>query len=341
MNKHTRLLFAALLLLALALTVSKIPLASSQGLQLVSSWVDGDLPDQDPASPLWRQAPAIEVPLSAQNIAKPFLLESKVRSVTARSLHNQDQVAVLVEWEDPTEDASSVAVQDFRDAVALQFPQVEAQPYFCMGQAGGNVNIWHWKADWQADLLARREMEDRYPDMYVDDYPFTQPVAGSLARVADYQDQNYLPALKAGNPFAAPTLHTPVEDLNAGGFGTLTSQPGEEQNVQGFGKWQDGRWRVIFSRSLASPEADDISFTSGKTYSIAFAVWDGANQERNGMKSTSQWVNLHLRRAPEAPAAEAAAPAGWATPRNIAILLIGVIAVLFLIGAVIYARLPE
>jgi hypothetical protein len=52
-------------------------------------------------------------------------------------------------------------------------------------------------------------------------------------------------------------------------------------------------------------------------------------------------VNLHLRRAPEAPAAEAAAPAGWATPRNIAILLIGVIAVLFLIGAVIYARLPE
>ena len=29
-----------------------------------------------------------------------------------------------------------VGVQDFRDAVAVQFPLAEGQPFFCMGQRG-------------------------------------------------------------------------------------------------------------------------------------------------------------------------------------------------------------
>jgi len=44
-----------------------------------------------------------------------------------------------------------------------------------------------------------------------------------------------------------------------------------------------------------------------KVYSVAFAAWDGANQERNGSKSTSQWVSFQLAGA--SPAPSAAAPA--------------------------------
>jgi DMSO reductase family type II enzyme heme b subunit len=73
-------------------------------------------------------------------------------------------------------------VQDFRDAAALQFPLTQGQPYFCMGQQGGNVNIWHWKADWQADILALQEMEwSATPDMYVDGYPFAPAEEGQIA----------------------------------------------------------------------------------------------------------------------------------------------------------------
>jgi hypothetical protein len=336
-------IFVGLLLVAVLMTFYKIPLASSQGLQIVSNWVDGELPVEDPASPLWQNTTAVEVPLSAQNVAKPFLLDSKIKSVTARSLHNGSQLAVLVEWADATQDDSTVQVDQFRDAVALQFPQVELQPFFCMGQQGGNVNLWHWKADWQADLTARQEMEDEYPNMYVDYYPYAEAVEGEMASVADYKDINYLPAMKAGNLLAVPTILSPVEDLNAGGFGSLTSQPIEGQNVQGYGSWKDGKWQVIFSRDMESAEPDDVSFQSSKVYSLAFAVWDGDNEERNGEKSTSQWLNFQVSSAPRTVVekTEAAAEVGFLTTANITYLLLGVTAVLFMIGALIYWKLPE
>lgn len=126
--------------------------------------------------------------------------------------------------------------------------------------------------------------------MQVDQYPFAE---GAFPVPADYTDPNYVPALAAGNLFAA--LRTsPVEDIIAGGFGTLTAQPAEGQNVQGYGRWAAGKWRVIFSRDLSSHEADDVTFAPGKVRSIAFAALDGANGERNGQESTSEWVSLQL-----------------------------------------------
>lgn len=344
MIKRKHILYLAIIIGAVTLTLLKIPIASSQGVSLVSSWVNEDLPVEDPASNLWQQATALDVPLSAQNVSKPFLLNSKIKSVTARALQNSTQIAFLVEWADPTQDDSGVAVQDFRDAAALQYPLSATQPFFCMGQVGSDVNLWHWKADWQAEITARKEMEQEYPNMYVDYYPYAQAAEGKLASVAEYTDLNYLPAQAVGNLLAAAALSTPVEDLVAGGFGTLTSQPKDGQNVQGFGQWKDGVWQVIFSRSLTSTEQDDISFVPGKTYSIAFAVWDGANQERNGQKSTSQWVSLQLSSPPRENAAsstEAAKPAGLFTARNFAFLLIGAIVVFMLLITLVYFRLPE
>ncbi len=343
MIKRKHFLFVLILSCAFILTFYKIPLATSQGISVYAGWIDGNLPIQDPNSELWQQATAVEVPLSAQNVAKPFLLDTKIKSVSVRSLQNSSQIAFLIEWSDSTQDNSSVAIQEFRDAVALQFPLVQGQPFFCMGQQGGNVNIWHWKADWQADIIARKEMENQYPNMYVDYYPFTQAEVGKLASIKEYSDTSYLPAQKTGNLLASPAYTTPVEDLIAGGFGSLTSQPIDGQNVQGFGEWNDGKWQVIFSRELESPEQDDISFSPGKVYSVAFAVWDGANMERNGQKSTSQWVSLQLSNLPRKqaiPAAETGAQ-GFLISRYSSLLIFGTIALLIIIGAFIYFRLPE
>lgn len=344
MIKRKHLLFIGIVGCALILTFYKIPLATSQGTSLNAAWVDGDLPIEDPTAELWQQAPAIEVPLSAQNVAKPFLLASKIKSVRARALQNSSQIAFLVEWSDSTQDNSTVAVQEFRDAVALQFPLAQGQPFFCMGQQGGNVNIWHWKADWQADIIARKEMEAQYPNMYVDYYPFAQAKEGELASIKEYVDTSYLPAQETGNLLAAPAYTTPVEDLIAGGLGSLTTQAIAGQNVQGFGEWSEGKWQVIFSRSLESSEQDDVSFTPGKVYSVAFAVWDGANMERNGQKSTSQWINLQLGNAPRkqvSTSTETRATQSFLTSRYSSLLIFGTIALLIIIGGFIYFRLPE
>ncbi|MFQ5613060.1 MAG: ethylbenzene dehydrogenase-related protein [Anaerolineae bacterium] len=308
MMNRSRLLIPLVVIAAAVLTFYKMPVASSQGLTLVSAKVADDLPLTDPDSALWQEATAVEVPLSAQIIARPILPETNIKAVTVRALHNDDRLAFLVEWADETQNDSTVRVQDFRDAVALQFPLAEGPPFFCMGQEGGNVNIWHWKADWQADIIARQDVDTAYPNMYVDEYTFAEPVSSISVGPADYTDPNYVPAFAVGNLFAAATYNSPVEDLVAGGFGSLTSQPLEAQNVQGYGVWADGQWRVIFSRSLASSEADDANFSPDQVYSIAFAAWDGANEERNGQKSTSQWVSLQFEGGEEVAAESPVTP---------------------------------
>lgn len=306
-----RLLAGFILLLTIALTWLRIPVASSQGLTLVAAQVAAELPLTNPDADLWQQAPAIEVPLSAQNITRPILPETRVKAITARALYNDQQLAFLVEWADETENDQALRVEDFRDSVALQFPLAEGQPYFCMGQQGGNVSIWHWKADWQAAITAGQSLAAAHPNMYVDQYPFTEPADDVL--LAEYVDAAYLPAQAVGNLFASAGRASPVENLAAGGFGSLTARPPEAQDVQGHGVYADGRWRVIFSRDLAAAAADDISFTTDQVYSVALAAWDGANDERNGAKSTSQWVSFQF-----GPAVAAAVPAAAGAPATAA-----------------------
>lgn len=344
MRKHRWFVIILTFAIAGAVTLLKVPLASSQGTTLIAAQVEGDLPLEDLDSPLWQATTAMDVPLSAQTIAKPIAFETRVKSVTARALHNGTQVVFLVEWADDTQNDQTVRIQDFRDAVALEFPLVAGQPFICMGMQGGNVDIWHWKADWQADNIAWQDMEKAYPDMNVDQYPFASgdAFAGEMPAPGDYQDINYVPALASDNLYAMPHL-SPVEDIIAGGFGTLTAEAEAGQNVQGYGAWADGKWRVIFSRDLVSPDAEDASFNPGTVYSIAFAAWDGANGERNGEKSTSQWISFQLEQQGKAvAAAQGEQQAEASLPiQAITWIILGASLLLVFIGAVIYLRLPE
>ncbi len=342
-NWRSSLWLISALVLAGLLTFYQVPLVSSQGVSIQAARLEGDLPLKDVSSADWQNATAVEVPLSAQQVTKPFLLNASVRTITVRALHNDVSLAILVTWEDATENAQMVRVQDFRDAVALQFPLAAGPPFYCMGQAGANVNIWHWKADWQADLIARADVDTVYTNMYVDAYTFADAEKGKAASIADYTESQYLPAMATGNLFASAELHTPVEDLIAGGFGSLTAQSLEEQNVQGYGVWENGRWQVIFSRALQSSDEGDVNFTPGTEYAISFAVWDGANQERNGQKSTSQWVTFLLEGKPAA-AKPAAEPAQVGQPEGLPLyfwVIVAGMAVLFVLGIFIYFKLPD
>ena len=333
MITRQRLILIAILALSTALTILKVPLASSQGITLIAPEISGDLPLTDPDSTLWQQATALDIPLSAQSVTAPRLLNTNIKAITVRALHNGQQLAMLVEWTDPTRNDSLIRPQDFRDAVAVQFPVSNAQPFYCMGQTGGNVNIWQWKADWQADLTARQDEETAYPNMSVDYYPFA---TGSHPAPADYTDRNYVPALAAGNLFASQ-YQSPVENLSAGGFGTLTSLPVNLQDVQGHGVWVNGRWRVIFSRNLVTTDAvDEVIFRPGLTYGLAFAAWDGANNERNGQKSTSQWLALQLSHAPAAPtpAAQPVDMSQW----YLLLTTMGLISLVIIVGGIWYLR---
>jgi len=157
--------------------------------------------------------------------------------------------------------------EDFRDAAAVQFPLQPGEPSYIMGEQKGPVNIWHWKADWEADLARFRDIQDTYPNMAWDVYPFLRGVSGDdrghVQVATASHDPTYLAGWGAGNLFSTPSRSTPVENLNATGLGTLTSQPPEHQTVKGHGSWADGRWRVVMVRSHQTPNERDAQFTAG------------------------------------------------------------------------------
>lgn len=312
MNRRFLAVFTLVVALAGALTFFGIPVASSQGITLVAAQATGSLPADNPDSPLWQNATALDVPLSAQTVTRPILPETNVKTITARALYDDKQIAIMVAWADKTKNDQVIRPEDFRDATAVEFPLGDPLPFVCMGQVNGNVNIWQWKADWQTDMTAWQDMQTRFPNMDVNYYPFA---TGAEPNPKDYTDPNYVPALAAGNLFAAPHVSS-VENLVAGGFGTLTSQPPSNQDVHGYGVWANDQWRVIFTRDLTSAQPDDVQLAPSKVYSMAFAAWDGANGERNGQKSVSQWVSLQLGGAAPAPAGtpQPSAPAGTPEP---------------------------
>jgi hypothetical protein len=267
------------LTVAAALTVSDMRLASSQTVTLVAKMSEAEVPADDPFDTVWSRANPVEVPLSAQSIVPPKA--GGDRTITARALHDEQRLYVLMEWADESEDALVSSQTEFTDAAAVQFPVTpgETVPAFCMGDPNAPVNIWQWKAAWQTDIdEGFVDVEDTYLNAHVDYYPFED-------------EEEFYPARAVGNVFAQTDRETPVDNLLAGSFGTLTQV--SDQIVNGAGVWRDGHWRVLFARDL-TVDGNYSQFGEGDSTSVAFAAWDGDSDERDGMKSVSQFLTLEV-----------------------------------------------
>ena len=118
--------------------------------------VDGALP-ASPDDPLWQDATPSTFLLVPQIIAKERFFTPSNDTITVRALYSDEQIALLLEWDDRTQsipgDEKAAEISDpglSEDAVAVQLP-VELpdgmeKPYFGMGDATHLVNVWHWKA---------------------------------------------------------------------------------------------------------------------------------------------------------------------------------------------------
>jgi len=104
--------------------------------------VKGALPTDDPAAAVWSSAPPATFPMSPQVHWPTRNLEATVKDMVVRGLHDGTNVAILLEYADPTEDPD--------DAAAIQFMVGDKKAHFAHGQPmaqveGGPVNIWYWK----------------------------------------------------------------------------------------------------------------------------------------------------------------------------------------------------
>jgi mono/diheme cytochrome c family protein len=230
----------------------------------------------DPTDTVWEQWDTARIPVN------PLWPEpNTIFAVAVRAVHDGKRVAILLQWRDPIANGAPVRVEDFQDAVALQFSMNETTPFLGMGDPNNPVNIWMWKAGWQQEVDGPRpDVDTVHPSLHVDKYFETR----ALYRTAE----------AAGNLQATPALKSPVEDANARGFGSFKSQPASSQNVGGKGVWRDEFWNVLVTRELKSRDANDVTFAVNKPVPVAFALWDGQQRDRNGRKEISNWYHLVL-----------------------------------------------
>jgi hypothetical protein len=271
-----RMLVVAGLALAVGLMtqIFGLDLAYSQTLS-VTVWSSEEDPGVDPDWAGWAAVPGAPVPLTAQQIATP-LGGGSTPSMTVQTVHVDGDLVLRISWRDSTLDTSTASTELFTDGVAVQFPADprSSVPAICMGQADGAVNIWHWRADSQVGVPSMPEIGDGYVDRYAD------------------ISETYYPAAASGNPFANGEA---VQSLLAGSFGTLT--PMDEQTVIGEGRYIDNEWAVVLRRSFAAPTTEHPQFEVGQDIDVAFAIWNGSADERDGIKSVSQFVRFSISEA--------------------------------------------
>lgn len=252
----------------------------------------------DPQDARWQNADSLDVPLAPQAVVKPRVFEAGIKMLTARALYDAEWIAIHLTWRDANRDARIGGTDAFRDAVAIEFPADPAAgiPYFAMGEPDKPVVIYQWKADWQ---FANEGDEDGlYPQMVADWYPFSGRAPGEIATAADYDqrgDRAYMTSWHAGNSLGDRNLQgrTPIEKLQAEGFGTLTALPTDRQDGRGKASWKDGVWSLV----LMLPRAQDrFAFAPGMTIPVAFAAWDGGKRERGGEKAVSTWYFMSLEK---------------------------------------------
>jgi hypothetical protein len=262
-----------------AVTVSGVVAAT----HLVAHRHDGPLP-MDPADRAWARLSAWTVPLQIQNLVPQHAPGLAVSEVRVKALHNGEQVGFWIEWDDNEEDAMD-AMARFRDAVAVQLPiDPTTTPSVTMGAVNQPVHIMQWRASWQLDVdEGRRGPKDAFPNMF-HDAPPEALMGEEAARV-------FYPALYVGNPMARRDRTSPVEDLTAVGFGSLTTH--ETQTATGRGAFDGRGWRVVLQTPL-SAGAEKTALTPGITTVIAFAVWNGSHGNRGSRKQWSNWTDLEI-----------------------------------------------
>lgn len=84
-----------------------------------------------------------------------------------------------------------------------------------------------------------------------------------------------------------------TENLLAKGFGTSTVVP--FAGLKSASVRTDSGWAVVLTRSLKVKPDEGVNLQGRGSIPIAFAAWDGANQERDGLKAvTLEWWQLRF-----------------------------------------------
>lgn len=153
--KIQHLLLPVLLILSACSPPPDLTPLDASGGAIVAKEVS-DLP-LDPDNAVWREAAVKELTLYPQRSVQPASQQTAVGTVRVQALHNDEELALRLEWADETP-AKKRGIGQFADAVALEWPVKYGTgvslPYIGMGDTSHPVSLWLWRADGNTETLA-------------------------------------------------------------------------------------------------------------------------------------------------------------------------------------------
>jgi len=252
-----------------------LPAPAQESVVVRVKLIQGEVPT-DPTAPLWEKIPATEFPLSPQVHWQKRIGSVTVKSLKVRGVHNNKQIAFLLEYADPTQDPA--------DAAALEFMVGDKKAHFAHGQPmaqveGGPVNIWYWRNDTPgaSDMTAQG--------------------FGTLRKEAqqDVQAKGVWKDEKTKIKFKERKLSVRKDDKGNVVKDPKTGEPVVDEETKVVEQEATGVWRVVFTRALTTTDKEDVQIQPGTFPNIAFAVWDGKKlesgdvKESGSQKAVSSW----------------------------------------------------
>ena len=207
----------------------------------------------------WDEVDRFYVPLAGQIVLKPRWFDPRVSGVWVQALHDGTELALRVRWTDPS-----------------QSPDPD------------------W-AEWQARVLEAMEPTDDQPVE-----PGSRPDRLAVQFPAELAEGREMPYFLMGDSRRPTYLWgwTSTEggtELNARGMGTETPQEESRQQLETEAAWEDGRWTVLFRRSLATDdESGELQLVTGSPMPITFFAWDGDHGEGGNRGAIGTWFFLYL-----------------------------------------------
>ena len=195
-----------------------------------------------------------------------------VSKVSVRATHDGEEVAIRLQWSDPSADRG-VGVDTFRDAAAIGFPVGKAgrRPSPFMGDPEHPVVIWQWAADFDANAEGKSRFGERYPHsegvwIFPQDLSVRRQVRGwrGAEPVIEYIARRF--------------RHAHAAD----GCGT----------VEGISDYASGQWTLwCFAASSRRRKRRMPPLLRARRTQLIIAIWNGGEKEVNGRKSvTYAWI---------------------------------------------------
>ena len=244
----------------------------------------GDVSKVTPTSKVWESVRGAEVDLYPQTTlrfndakANAANANAKAKAATVKAIYDGKSVAFLLIWPDGTRTVQSGYRSDsYGDGFAVQLPENYSDPkklpYIGMGSEGRPVVIHLQKAaqpiyepngNGDVGMQQNKLSKNIYGEEAIGKYHAEQR---KLA-VADYQ-----------------------RSFVSEGFRSMTEIKDGSEKFDADMKYADRMWKGTVVRPLKDAY---LNLDNG-AFPVAFAVWDGAEMQRDGLKRLSRWVPVKL-----------------------------------------------